>query len=257
MSVKRASTGSGVEDAASAENPLAGAGDSALPAGPVRIGELSRLSGVAVGTIKFYVREGLVPPGQATSRTQALYDAEHLRRLRLVRVLADVGGLRLAQIKEIVDGLDAADGGAEETLELARLVSYAVGSGGDGAAGGGVREAEDGRVADARAATDAFVDRLGLVADASSPARRALAEALAALRELGIADDPMVFGEHARHAIELGRFEAEAALSSGDAESVATSITVGSLVWGAAFMALRSLAQEDETRRILAEDAGD
>ena len=37
--------------------------------------------------MKFYLREGLLPAGTATSATQATYDAGHLRRLRLVRAL--------------------------------------------------------------------------------------------------------------------------------------------------------------------------
>src|SRR5690349_21241439 len=71
--------------------------------GPFRIGELSRRSGVAVGTIKYYLREGLVPVGQPTAKTQALYGGIHLRRLRLVRVLAEVGGLSIAQIRQVVE----------------------------------------------------------------------------------------------------------------------------------------------------------
>ncbi|GMA88788.1 hypothetical protein GCM10025868_40380 [Angustibacter aerolatus] len=45
-----------------------------------------------VATVKYYLREGLLPPGTPTSRTQAQYDEEHVRRLRLVRALLDVGG---------------------------------------------------------------------------------------------------------------------------------------------------------------------
>ena len=54
----------------------------------MRIAELSRDSGVPVPTIKYYVREGLLPPGELTSPNQAQYDASHLRRLRLIRALA-------------------------------------------------------------------------------------------------------------------------------------------------------------------------
>ena len=59
----------------------------------MRVAELSRRSGVSVASIKYYLREGLLPPGELTSPNQAHYDEEHLRRLRLVRALLDVGGL--------------------------------------------------------------------------------------------------------------------------------------------------------------------
>jgi DNA-binding transcriptional MerR regulator len=56
--------------------------------------ELSRSSGVPVATIKYYLREGLLPPGAATSATRAEYDEAHLRRLRLTRALEDPGRRR-------------------------------------------------------------------------------------------------------------------------------------------------------------------
>ena len=40
----------------------------------MRISELSTRSGVPVPTIKYYLREGLVPEGARSSPTQAEYD---------------------------------------------------------------------------------------------------------------------------------------------------------------------------------------
>ncbi|MYU47619.1 MerR family transcriptional regulator, partial [Streptomyces sp. SID7803] len=51
----------------------------------MRLSELSERSGIATATIKYYLREGLLPPGERLSATQAEYDESHLRRLRLVR----------------------------------------------------------------------------------------------------------------------------------------------------------------------------
>lgn len=41
--------------------------------GKVRMAELSRITGVSVPTIKYYVREGVLAPGEAISKNQALY----------------------------------------------------------------------------------------------------------------------------------------------------------------------------------------
>jgi DNA-binding transcriptional MerR regulator len=76
----------------------------------MRISELSRVTGVPVATVKFYLREGLLPPGRATAATQAEYDDTHVRRLRLVRALAEVGGLPLSAVRDVVK---AVDGGPE------------------------------------------------------------------------------------------------------------------------------------------------
>ncbi len=217
-------------------------------AGPFRIGELSRRSGVAVGTIKYYLREGLVPLGEPTAKTQALYDGSHLRRLRLVRVLAEVGGLSIAQIRGVVDVLD---GGGDLPGELAQLVSYSIDRGRLGGAG---RTQEPGPASEWQAALDAanaFVEWLGLEVDPQAPARAGLADALHALRTLGIAQDPLVFTEHARLAYELAELEMDAVDLVTDRSAAVESTAIGAVVFGSAFMALRSMAQEHETRRRL------
>lgn len=72
----------------------------------MRIGELSRASGVPVPTIKFYLREGLLPAGELTSPNQARYGEAHLRRLHLIRALTDVGGLPLASVGKVVEAVE-------------------------------------------------------------------------------------------------------------------------------------------------------
>lgn len=70
--------------------------------------ELAQRSGVSVPTIKYYLREGLVPPGVATGATRARYDESHVRRLRLIRALTDIAGLRLDVVRQVLDGIDGA-----------------------------------------------------------------------------------------------------------------------------------------------------
>src|SRR5699024_4631448 len=60
-----------------------------------------------VGTIKFYLREGLLPPGWRTSRTAAEYDDAQVERIRLIRALTDAGGLGIAALRRIVTVLDS------------------------------------------------------------------------------------------------------------------------------------------------------
>ena len=73
----------------------------------MRISELAARTGAPVGTIKFYLREGLLPPGRRTSRTAAEYDDAHVERIRLIRALTDAGGLGIAAVRRIVTMLDS------------------------------------------------------------------------------------------------------------------------------------------------------
>lgn len=228
-----------------------------------RVGELSRRSGVSVGTIKFYLREGLLPAGEATAKTQALYGTDHLRRLRMIRVLSDVGGLSIAQIRSVVTTLEddsAAPG------DLSRKVSYTVAATSHAAAArrgkaADASEEADAALSDARRATDEFLDAIGMVVDENSPGRQQFAEAYAALLALGIDAHPIVFTEHARLAYELAEFEIGGiAPRLADADQAAEQrsvdeMVVGTVVFGAAFMALRSMAHEHEARRLLFSEA--
>nr|WP_037716501.1 MerR family transcriptional regulator [Amycolatopsis sp. AA4] len=73
----------------------------------MRMAELSAESGIPVATIKYYLREGLLPAGERTSPNQARYGEEHVRRLRLIRALVDVGGLSVATVREVVAAVDS------------------------------------------------------------------------------------------------------------------------------------------------------
>ncbi|MBO9533712.1 MAG: MerR family transcriptional regulator [Solirubrobacteraceae bacterium] len=222
-----------------------------------RVGELSRRSGVAVGTIKFYLREGLLQPGEATAKTQALYNAEHLRRLRIIRVLSEVGTLSIAQIRSVVEVLEDEGTGVGE---VSRAVSYALAATSFAAGPKRMRPVDDepdDELAQARKLTDEFLDAIGLVADAESPARAQFAEAYAALQALGMNAHPIVFTEHARLAYELARFETGALKPRFTEHDRAAErrtideVVVGTVVFGAAFMALRAMAHEHEARRLL------
>ena len=72
----------------------------------MRLGELSVRSGVPRSTIKFYLREGLLPGGEPRGRNQASYDARHLERLALIRALREVAGLPLDVIARVAAELD-------------------------------------------------------------------------------------------------------------------------------------------------------
>lgn len=72
----------------------------------VRMSELSRISGVSVPTIKYYLREGLLPSGEQTKANRASYSESHLTRLKLIAVMSGIARLSLAEIKIVLDELD-------------------------------------------------------------------------------------------------------------------------------------------------------
>ncbi|MCM3694818.1 MerR family transcriptional regulator [Microbacterium oleivorans] len=71
----------------------------------MRISELSAETGVPVATIKYYLRERLLPEGERTSATQAVYGRTHVERLRLIRALVD-SGVGIASARQVIGALD-------------------------------------------------------------------------------------------------------------------------------------------------------
>src|SRR5262245_26061313 len=72
----------------------------------MRLAELSQRAGVPRSTIKFYLREGLLPAGAASARNQASYGAQHVERLALIRALREVAELPLDAVAKVTAELD-------------------------------------------------------------------------------------------------------------------------------------------------------
>ena len=76
----------------------------------LRMRELAQAAGVSAGTIKHYLREGLLPEPVKTSRNMAWYPREFVERVRLIKQLQEERFLPLKVIKELLAEDDGADG---------------------------------------------------------------------------------------------------------------------------------------------------
>lgn len=69
--------------------------------------ELERASGVGRETIRYYIREGLLPEPRRASRNSAVYSAEHVQRLKTIKRLQEERYLPLAVIRTMLQsGVD-------------------------------------------------------------------------------------------------------------------------------------------------------
>ena len=71
--------------------------------GLLKMSELSEASGVSAGTIKHYLREGLLPEPVKTSRNMAYYPADFVDRIRLIKQLQEERFMPLKVIKGMLD----------------------------------------------------------------------------------------------------------------------------------------------------------
>jgi DNA-binding transcriptional MerR regulator len=200
----------------------------------MRISELSRVTGVPVPTVKYYLREGLLPRGTSTAPNQAEYGQGHVRRLRHIRVLRDVGDLGIAQVRSVLEAMDREDLPLHQVLGVAH---HALGPPPDP---GSLPD----EVARARADVDRFLARLRWRVSREAPARRTLADALVALRKLGSKDGVEVFRPYAEAADRIASWELSRAPSGASPAENVEWLVVGTVVFETALAALRRLAQE-------------
>jgi DNA-binding transcriptional MerR regulator len=71
--------------------------------GLLKMKELAEASGVSAGTIKHYLREGLLPEPVKTSRNMAYYPPEFVDRIRLIKQLQEERFMPLKLIKSVLD----------------------------------------------------------------------------------------------------------------------------------------------------------
>jgi DNA-binding transcriptional MerR regulator len=206
----------------------------------MRIAELSRRSGVPVPTIKYYVREGLLAPGELTSPNQARYDEAHLRRLKLIRALVDVGHLSIATTLEVLDSIEAPGRTLHERLGKAQHAVTPVLQG----------DVDEETRAVAAQEVEELVRRRGWQVKTSSPAWALLTQVLATLHSLDQDDLAGLLDHYADAAEKLADAEVRCVLARPDIESTLEGVVIGTTLGDTILAALRRLAQANTSARL-------
>ncbi len=196
-----------------------------------------------VPTIKYYVREGLLPAGELTSRNQATYDETHERRLRLIRALLDVGGMKVAEIADVLTAVDDPE----------RPVHKVLGAAAD-RMGRASAPQEDTESASARAAVADLISRRGWRTHESNPAAADLSEALAALARLGHGAFADLLDTYADAAEQVARADLRYVDRQVAVEDMVEGVVIGTVLGEAVFSALRRLAHVDASARLYGTD---
>lgn len=204
----------------------------------VRIAELSRRSRTSVPTIKYYLREGLVPPGTPTGRNQATYDERHLDRLRLIRALREVGGLSVAATREVLATLDEPACSGHELMGRAHRAVLRP------PAGAAEPATDDPAWRSAREEAGHRIDALGWRIHPDSPVLDRLADVLLALRRVERTDLVDDLPRYAAAVLTLAEREVTAARDAGEPAAVMAAVVTGTVLGETLLTTLRLLAHE-------------
>lgn len=200
----------------------------------LQFSELSRRSGVPSATIKFYIRQGLLPPGRATAATRAEYSEAHLRRLRLIRALIGIRGLTLNATKDVLNAVAEHEADIHQVLGLvlgARPVEKSV-------------EPDDGP---GMSDVNALVAQMGWQISAYAPARRVIAETLESLRSLGSDCTWRTLIPYAQLAQQTAALDLDQLQDTDDLDERAERAVLLTVLLEPALLALRRMAQEHES----------
>ncbi len=208
---------------------------------------------MAIATIKYYLREGLLPAGRRVSATTADYDEGHLRRLRLVRAMIQVGEVPVARVRQVLAHVDDESLGRTMRLGAALWALPREPERVDGKGGGADRDGEDEAMTAARAEVDQLLRTLGWSTAREvgelSPVHRSLVSAVATLTRLGYPWDAALMAPYARlmHQVAARDLDFVETFPS-EAEKVETAVAA-TILFQPVLKALHRLAQEEESAR--------
>jgi DNA-binding transcriptional MerR regulator len=197
------------------------------------IAELSRRTGVPVATIKYYLREGLLPSGEAVGATRSRYDETHVRHLRLIRALVEVGGLSLSRVRDVLAEVD------EESREMHEVL---------GAAHSALVAEPPAVSAESKERVDRLIKDRGWCVYEGSADRALLAGALDALVGVGHRLDDEMLEAYAQAAQQVADTDV-AHLPVGDRSRIVEAVVVVTALGGPVLLALRRLAQQSASAR--------
>jgi DNA-binding transcriptional MerR regulator len=201
----------------------------------MQLKELSERSGVSAASIKFYLREGLLPAGAAVHATRAQYSARHVERLELIQALRRIVGLNIEQIRGLLrmadDGVPRLDLLAAVQRIVLELDTYAT-------AGGGV----------GTPAADAVV-RLRGWPDSPSDARNAFNAHLELMESLNIRVSPEVLDTYSKAMDDVAGIDIAATTAPDSVDQLILTAAVGMHMHSRLLLRLLALAQASHAIR--------
>ena len=199
----------------------------------MQVSELVRATSVPLATVKYYLREGLLPAARKITARSSEYGEEHVRRLTLLRVLREVGAIPVGRLRELVE---AVDNPRLADIEVFRRASDAIAAG---------RRIEDEPDADATALVERLLDELGWTGVPERAVdRENLARVVAQIRRTGLFPvNQALLGFYARVADEVSRAEIERLPMGDDRALRLERMVVGTVAFGEVLAILRRLGE--------------
>ena len=208
------------------------------------ISELSERTRVPIDTIKHYLRIGVLHRGRPIADRRSEYDETHVERLRLIRAMIEVGGMRLDTVRRVFDSVDESQASLRDALGQAH---YELSR----------RFLDDDHEpsAESLATVDGVIARQGWDIWEHSAHRAALAASLDTLGEVDSSVNDNLLDFYARMAGEIAAFEISHVDASSSHDAAIRNVVIGTVLYEPLIILLRRLAQEHASRDWAAEES--
>lgn len=89
----------------------------------MKLGELARETGASTASIKYWIREGILPPGRLRNQTTAVYDQHHVERIALIQVLRTEFDASLDRIRVLTALIDDPEASLLDVMEACQVLA--------------------------------------------------------------------------------------------------------------------------------------
>ncbi|UWF77665.1 MULTISPECIES: MerR family transcriptional regulator [Microbacterium] len=193
----------------------------------MRLSDLSRVTGASIASLKFWMREGILPPGELRNQTTAVYGRKHLHRVALIQTLRAEFDASIDRIRALTALIDDPAVSPLEVMENCQLLATGLAVGD---------------------ADPTFAEQIRTVAErvgwggADSAAARALAVALEGSARVGYAytDEDLV--RYARMLEPIAVDDIDSIHPEGTLDEVARNLLVAAAAQNRVLVAMNQMA---------------
>jgi DNA-binding transcriptional MerR regulator len=196
----------------------------------MKLSALADRTGVPTPTIKFWLREGLVPRAPLKNERTAVYGPEHVERVVLIKVLREEFDAPLSSIRQLTGAIDA---GERIDLVLERCQSIATAA--------WLAEAPSAPDARHHASVDALCEQVGWPI-LPTLARDQLAVTLGSVERLGLPFTAEYLARCARALEPVATADLDTVTRDGSVDVIATSTLLNARAQVAVLVAVNQLA---------------
>lgn len=209
----------------------------------MKLAELAHRTGASKAAIKYWIREGVLPPGRLRNQTTAVYDERHVERVALIQTMRAEFDASIERIRDLTALIDASGTPVVDVMQACQLIATGL-------------AADEEPPAWFAQQVDELNRRAGWP-QVDSVAARALAAALAASARGGFVYELDQLAEYARGLAPLADGDIDSIRPDATLDVMARNLLIGAATQNRMFAALNQLAHTSAAvRRMSGEGAG-